>query len=133
MHFHKANFLQDRYYFSRFENRVLAHLLSNHRLCTDKLSFKCWFAVLKQHFNDFANVALQFIKSCSLRVGTWKAWYIANVQPSIRTLFNDCCKSSHIFHLWLRLVIVTHTCANLLFYPKSPSYREIIITTLRIL
>jgi len=46
-------------------------------LATLQFSFQCRLTIFKQHFNDLAKIALQFIKRLCLRVSAREARHIA--------------------------------------------------------
>ncbi len=71
-------------------------ILANHNgLCTDKLSFYDWLAILKQHFDHFMQVVIQFVKCFSLSVRTGEIGNITNIKPCVRTFFYHCGKEHH--------------------------------------
>ncbi len=58
----------------------------NYRLGTDKLSIEFWFTVLKEHGDYFPQVVMQLVQCFTLRMRTWKARHISNIQVCIGVL-----------------------------------------------
>ena len=61
-----------------------------HVLDADELSFERWFTVLQEHFDYFSKILVQFIEGFALGMSPRKSRDVANIEPRIRTSFDNC-------------------------------------------
>jgi len=82
---------------SRPEDRNLPHLTSgnNDDLSSDKRSFHDGLALIKDQGNDFLEIVVELFQCLALAVSARKARNIANIQTSVRTVFNNRDIRSH--------------------------------------
>ncbi len=93
--FFKPKALEKCHYILRFEDGQIAHSAHHDELSSDKLTIHLRLAILKQEFNDFLEVLVEFIQALGLGVGARETGHIADKKTCRRTSFNDSGKSSH--------------------------------------
>ena len=64
-------------------------------LRADELRVQIRLPILQQHLDDLAEVTLEFVQRLALRMGARKTGNVTDVEPGIRTTFNDGGECSH--------------------------------------
>ena len=85
----KTQSKQRRHDFARLTPAVAASG-NDKRLRSHKPGLERRHAIVRQHLDDFAQICIEFIERCALRMRTREARDVAHVKAGIGTLFDHC-------------------------------------------
>ncbi len=65
-------------------------------LSADKFGVKAGLPILKEHFNNFPQVVIEFIEAFRLGMGPGKTRHVTDIEASVGASFYDRSKTSHL-------------------------------------